>query len=122
MKQETEGCQNGSSQTTKVGMEVGQKNNHHTFTNFRGHEFILITNKPTKESRLTLRIQCGSVDDRRVDCKSRKFSTVCWMFLRQCESFSVDLVDPQLNDNVLELLNLSPVRKFWRKKFLQAGV
>ena len=36
MKQETEGCQNGSSQTTKVGMEVGQKNNHHTWEIFVG--------------------------------------------------------------------------------------
>ena len=44
------------------------------------------------------------------------------MFLRQMGQFSVELLDPQLNDNMYGFLNVLSARNFWRKNFSQERI
>ena len=53
-------------------------------------------------------------DDRRVDHRLQKISAVCSMLLWQIGQFSVNLLDLQLEESVLDSLYR---RNFWRNKF-----
>ena len=44
------------------------------------------------------------------------------MFLRQMGQFSMELLDPQLNDNMHGFLNVLSARNFWRKNFSQERI
>ena len=79
MKQESEGCQNGSSQITKVGMEVGQKNKLSYSGKFSwiysNHQQTHQREWANSEDPFAVVLTTGEL----IVHKSQKFSTVCWV-------------------------------------------
>ena len=83
----------------------------------KAYELLLPKNSHAEGSELTPRIY--------LQLHSKKISAVCLMFYDEVGQFSVELLDPQLNDSMLSLLNLQEIfrrGKLHSKEFSQAGV
>ena len=59
----------------------------------------------------------SELNDRQVDLSREKFLQLAQCFYDKMSQFSVKLLDPLLDENVVGFLNLSSARDFWRKDF-----